>query len=579
MTVAEPPAPGQSVVPALPDWAGPSIQDGGIGACLKRLDEAIAAAATLGASTADGEAVRSEIGGRLGFPADSYVLALVGGTGVGKSSLLNALAGMPVSDASARRPTTAHPIAWVPRASRSELAGLLGWLGVPDEEVRDHDGDGPGDVAILDLPDLDSIERAHRERVEAILPRVDAVVWVTDPEKYHDAILHDDFLAEWLPRLDRQVVVLNKTDRLSADDAERVQHDLERDLARMAGAGGRGPRVRVLLASARPQPPAGTAGSSGDGLVGVEQLREWLAGAVEAKRVVRARLVTSIAAAVSALARAAGIDPTMRARPFVDGTARRETIDRVTGELLRVVDLPAAERQAVAATRARARARGAGPLGAITSRIYRWSGRQARVADPGAFLTRWRERGSLAPALELLRTAVSVPLKDAPPATRGTLATSVEPGALGANLGRAVDRAIAARASAVPSSRLWTVIGLLQTLATLALVFAVVWVVLWVFVKFPVDSVTVPVLGQLPVPFVALVAALLAGYLIARLLGLHAGWVGRRWARSIGHEVRSSVAREVETSAFAGLDRLEHARLALWRAARGAGEDCVTQPR
>lgn len=576
MSVAEPPAPGRSQVPALPGWAGPSLQDRGIGGCLKRLDDAIAAAATLGVPTADAEAVRSEIGARLGFPADSYVLALVGGTGVGKSSLLNALAGTPVSDASARRPTTAHPIAWVPRSSRSELAGLLGWLGVTDEEVRDHDEDGPGDVAILDLPDLDSIEREHRERVEAILPRVDAVVWVTDPEKYHDAILHDDFLARWLPRLDRQVVVLNKTDRLSPDDAERVRRDLERDLARMAGGDGRGPRVRVLLASARPAGPARGA-SSGEGHVGIEQVREWLAGAIEAKRVVRARLVTAIAAAVSALAQAAGIDPTMRARPFVDGTARRETIDRVTAELLRVVDLPAAERQAVAATRARARARGAGPLGAITSRIYRWSGRQARVADPTAFLARWRERGSLAPALELLRTAVSVPLKDAPPGTRATLATSVEPAGLGANLGRAIDRAIAARAAAVPSSRIWTLIGLLQTLATLALVFAAVWVVLWVFVKFPVDSVTVPVLGQLPIPFVVLVAALLAGYLIARLLGIHAGWVGRRWARKLGSEVRENVAREAETSAFAGLDRLETARRALWTSARGAGEDCATR--
>jgi hypothetical protein len=179
--------------------------------------------------------------------------------------------------------------------------------------------------------------------------------------------------------------------------------------------------------------------------------------------------------------------------------------------------------------------------------------------------------------MELLRSAVAVPLRDVPPATRGTLATSVEPAALGTNLGRAVDRAIAARPSAVPSSRVWLLIGLLQTFATLALVFATVWVVLRVFVKFPVDSVVVPVLGQLPIPFVVLVLALLAGYLIARLLGLHAGWLGRRWARRLGREVRASVADEVETSAFAGLDRLEAARRALWTAARGAGEDCATQ--
>ena len=101
----------------------------------------------------------------------------------------------PVSDASARRPTTAHPLAWVPRSSRPDLGGLLGWLGIPDHEVRDHAEETLGNVAILDLPDLNSIEEEHRQRVEAILPRVDAVVWVTDPEKYHDAILHDDFLA------------------------------------------------------------------------------------------------------------------------------------------------------------------------------------------------------------------------------------------------------------------------------------------------------------------------------------------------------------------------------------------------
>ena len=553
---------------ALPDWAGPSLGDHGLGACLRRLDEAIAAAVVLGVPTDEARAVAGEIAGRLGFPAETYVLALVGGTGVGKSSLLNALAGSSVSDASARRPTTAHPLAWVPRSSRADLGGLLGWLGIPDHEVRDHAEDALGNVAILDLPDLDSIEEEHRQRVEAILPRVDAVVWVTDPEKYHDAILHDDFLTGWLPRLERQVVVLNKTDRLSTDDATRVRRDLERDLASMAGRGARGSPVRVLLTSAR-EPGSG----------GIDPLREWLADAVEAKRVVRAHVVTAIAAAVTALARAAGVDSTARAKPFLDGASRRATSDRVTDEVLRVLDLPAAERQAVAATRARARARGAGPLAGITSRIYRWSGRQARVADPGAFLTRWRERGSLARALEALRGAVEAPLREAPPAVRASLATSMDPRSVGTNLARAVDRAIAARGADVPSSRLWTVIGLLQTLATLTLVFAGVWVVLWVLVKFPVDSVSVPVLGQLPIPLIVLVAALLAGYLIARMLGAHAGWLGRRWARALAQDVRDRVGREVDSSAMAGLDRLEGARRGLWNAARGAAEDCVPSRR
>jgi hypothetical protein len=197
------------------------------------------------------------------------------------------------------------------------------------------------------------------------------------------------------------------------------------------------------------------------------------------------------------------------------------------------------------------------------------------VADPGAYLGRWRERGSLASALDVLRVAVDAPLREVPPATRAVLAKSVEPASLGTSLARALDRAIAARASTVPSSRIWTLIGVLQTLATLAIVFSAVWVGLWIFVRFPVDSITVPLLGQLPMPFVALVTSLLAGYLIARALGAHAGWLGRRWAHVLAREVREQVGREVELSAFAALDRLEAARRALWNAARGAGEDCA----
>ncbi|MFL5670403.1 MAG: GTPase, partial [Chloroflexota bacterium] len=69
---------------------------------------------------------------RVGFPGDAYVLAFVGGTGVGKSSLLNALAGDVVSTASARRPTTSEPVAWVPRGEKDALRPLLDWLGVAD---------------------------------------------------------------------------------------------------------------------------------------------------------------------------------------------------------------------------------------------------------------------------------------------------------------------------------------------------------------------------------------------------------------------------------------------------------------
>ena len=100
-------------------------------------------------------------------------------------------------------------------------------------------------MAIVDLPDLDSVEPAHAARVDAVLPRVDAVVWVTDPEKYHDAVLHDAYLRRWMRRLGRQAFVVNKVDRLTLEDAERIRADL---LARLHAEGL--PRVPVLMTSA-----------------------------------------------------------------------------------------------------------------------------------------------------------------------------------------------------------------------------------------------------------------------------------------------------------------------------------------
>ena len=54
-----------------------SLQD-----CLTHLDDAIAAAATLGLDASAAASVRETARTRLGFPSDAYVLALAGGTGV-----------------------------------------------------------------------------------------------------------------------------------------------------------------------------------------------------------------------------------------------------------------------------------------------------------------------------------------------------------------------------------------------------------------------------------------------------------------------------------------------------------------
>lgn len=535
--------------------------------CLARLERAIAAARALEIPTADAEAVRSDAGARLGFPSDACVVALVGGTGVGKSSLLNALAGTDISRASARRPTTARPVAWLPRASVGELAELLDWLGVAPEDVH-ATGQAPlSSVAILDLPDIDSTDAEHRARVEAILPRVDAVVWVTDPEKYHDAVLHDEMLKRWLPRLARQLVVVNKSDRLTQDEAESVRNDLARDLARLDIAAGGVNRVSptaAIVASATGDVPG----------AGTEELRAWLAEQAETKAVIRGRLVASIRASILDLARAGGLEPGESFVPLLGAESRRRALDDASAALLRIVDLPTLERQAVAATRARARARGAGPLGGITSRLYRWSGRQSRVADPIAFLARWRDRGGLAVAVEPLRAAYAEALRAAPSGTRQLLARGVAADRVERELGSAVDQAVARRGDEVPSSRVWPVVGLAQTITTMALVVTAIWVALWAVIKFPVDPVVLPVVGQVPTSFVVLVMVLALGYLFARVLGFHAGWVGRRWAGRLAQDVRVGVERGVAAIAFGAVDAIEVERRALSAAASSIEEDC-----
>jgi hypothetical protein len=541
-----------------------AVVDGPPGALersLARLEVAADAAEVLGLPIDEVRAVLAEARGRLGFPSDVYVLALVGGTGVGKSSLLNALAGSAVSPASVRRPTTSEPIAWVPRAARDELAGLLAWLEVGD--VREHDQSSLGSVAILDLPDMDSVATAHRARVEQVLPKVDAVAWITDPEKYHDAILYDDFLRTWLARLARQAIVLNKSDRLTADEAEQVRRDVERDLheglaGRGPGSGGGPDRAAIPVVAV-----SATAGPAG-----IREFAEWLADGVKGKAIVRARLAATATAHAERLALAAGIDPGEVAAPFLDPAARQAATAAVTAAVLRAIDLPALERQAIATTRAQARRRGTGPMGVLTSLVYRVSGREAQVADPDGFLVHWRERAPLAPAVEALRLALAGSLQAAAPAVRPALASTVEPARLRPSLEAAVDRAIARRERTLPSSRIWPVIGFLQTLATAATALSVAWIVLWVLAHPPVDSVQLPVLGLVPMPFVALVASLLVGYVLARSLGLHAGWVGRRWAGRLRREITAAVEREVAEYGLEPLDRLEAARRTLGEATR-----------
>lgn len=226
---------------------------------------------------------------RRGHLGGTLVLALLGGTGSGKSSLLNALAGEQVAAVSPVRPHTARPLAWVPAGAEPALARLLDRLGV--EERVTHDC-FPG-LALLDLTDVDSVAAAHRATVERLLPEVDGIIWVLDPEKYHDPVLHDEFIAPLADCSDQFLFVLNQVDRLAPGEAEAILRDLTSTLEREGVAR----PVVFALAAAPPGRPA----------EGVGDLAAHLRHRLDAKRLYLGRLLAGTRRAARALADAAGL--------------------------------------------------------------------------------------------------------------------------------------------------------------------------------------------------------------------------------------------------------------------------------
>ncbi|MEU5127662.1 GTPase [Streptomyces mobaraensis] len=172
--------------------------------------------------------VLEEAAVRQRHPLDLTVVAIAGSTGSGKSTLFNALARAQLSEAGVRRPTTSAPVAcaWTDRAD-----GLLDRLGIPEgarrRPPRPRDP-AFGGLVLLDLPDHDSAAAGHREQVDRLLALVDAVIWVVDPEKYADAVLHERYLRPLAGYAEVTFVVLNQLDRLSGDAADQVLDDLRR---------------------------------------------------------------------------------------------------------------------------------------------------------------------------------------------------------------------------------------------------------------------------------------------------------------------------------------------------------------
>lgn len=179
-------------------------------------------------------------GDRLGHGSAHTVVAIAGATGSGKSSLFNALVGGPLAAVGVRRPTTATAQAAV---FGGGAEGLLDWLGVARRHVVPA-GDLDG-LVLLDLPDHDSVESAHREEVDRLVEVVDAFVWVVDPQKYADAALHHRYLSRFARHGAVTLVVLNQIDKVQREEDRRAMLD---HIGRLLAADGM-EGVRVIATS------------------------------------------------------------------------------------------------------------------------------------------------------------------------------------------------------------------------------------------------------------------------------------------------------------------------------------------
>lgn len=483
---------------------------------------------------------------RRALSAEHTVIGLFGATGSGKSSLVNALVGTEVSKAAVRRPTTSRPVAAVLGEVGSDE--LLDWLGVPDRHhldgsgtalekagqeparkrrLRAADPEVPPGLVLLDLPDLDSVQVDNRAVAARMTGLVDVIVWVTDPQKYADAVLHREFVQPFASHDAVTVFVLNQIDRVRPGEREAVVASLE-GIARADGL----TSAPVLAASA----------TTGEGL---EELRTHLLDIARTRDAAASRQRADVASAAERLRQAA--DPAGLRERVDDGT-----VDTLTEDLAAAARVEPVAKAVGASYRYRASGRvGWPPL--------RWL-RRFR-ADPLRRLNIGQERDEEG----LERT--SLPEPDA--GTRARASGGVRAFADAASEGgtdpwrSAVRRAARSHEEALPdaldqavaeadlrgraTSWWWPVFDVLQWLALLTWVVGLGWLALnAALVFFGIPPLPLPMIEELwipiPLPTALIVLGVATGILLgiagAALAAMTGAWHRRRARRVLTVRVR-----------------------------------------
>jgi hypothetical protein len=156
-------------------------------------------------------------------------IAVVGGAGTGKSTIVNFLVGSPAAESNPQAGYTRHPTAYIPSSSQTTWTSHLGFLGplqrlsqpAPsnlDQDVyqikrvpTEGEGFGPiGDCVIWDCPDMTTwAATGYVPRLLEVAGLADVIVYVASDERYNDEV-PTQFLAKLVNAGKPVVVCLTK---------------------------------------------------------------------------------------------------------------------------------------------------------------------------------------------------------------------------------------------------------------------------------------------------------------------------------------------------------------------------------
>jgi len=281
---------------------------------------------------------------RRELSTEHTVIGVFGATGSGKSTLFNAIAGQNIALSAPTRPTTSTVQAAIWEAEGSEE--LLDWLGIDkrvypqtqaltaEGEATEDNGAGGGAAApnavtepapglfnrirraiggrgemrtrtggliLLDMPDFDSVTTTNRDLAARMMRYVDVLVWVVDPQKYADAVIHRDFMVPLAASGAQALCVLNQADKLAPAEVPAVLASLTRLLQ------AEGTEAHLLAA------PIAVSARTGEG---VDVLRDLLAQVAAAKSLSLQRTDAQLHATASQLRTYAGGEGTVLAGAY-----------------------------------------------------------------------------------------------------------------------------------------------------------------------------------------------------------------------------------------------------------------------